>query len=69
MNELTTTNKMQNNSNSNIHIENTPSLKELYLAQLSPIEQKALAIAMEHLGSSFNILKSNGYVEWMKKKK
>ena len=56
MSVLTITNKMQN----------SVSLKELYLAQLSPIEQKALAIAMEHLGSSFNILKSNGYIEWLK---
>lgn len=59
MSDLTITNKMQNSVQ-------TPSLKELYLAQLSPIEQKALAIAMEHLGSSFNIFKSNGYIEWLK---
>ena len=40
-----------------------------YLKQLSVIEQKACNIAMNHLGSSFNIIKSNGYNDWIKSKK
>ena len=38
-----------------------------YLKQLEPIERKAYSIGKEHLGSSFNILKSNGYANWKKK--
>jgi len=39
-----------------------------YLNQLDEIERKAYIIAFEHLGSSFNIFKSNGYKEWKNKK-
>jgi len=37
-----------------------------YLSQLDPIEKKAYKIAKEHLGSSFNIVKSNGYCDWVR---
>lgn len=40
-----------------------------YLSQLSSIEKKAYKIAKEHLGSSFNIIKSNGYCDWIKEHK
>lgn len=33
------------------------------------LERKAYTIAYHHLGTSFNILKSIGYVEWMKSNK
>ena len=36
-----------------------------YLNQLSPIEMKAYNIAKNHLGSSFNIAKSNGFIAWL----
>lgn len=39
-----------------------------YLSNLSIIQQKAYCIAKDHLGSSFNILNSNGYIEWKKNK-
>ena len=39
-----------------------------YLSQLNPIEKKAYKIAKEHLGSSFNIVKSNGYCDWLRGK-
>lgn len=52
------------------HFETYPSeLKELiieYMGQLDAIEQKAYMIAMDHLGSSFNIVKSNGFNDWKK---
>ena len=35
-----------------------------YLKQLNPIEKKAYTIGKEHLGSSFNLIKSNGYINW-----
>ena len=37
-----------------------------YLKQLTPIEKQACKIAKAHLGSSFNIVKSNGYINWLK---
>jgi hypothetical protein len=39
-----------------------------YITQLSDIERKACFIAKNHLGSSFNIVKSNGYNDWLKSK-
>jgi hypothetical protein len=38
-----------------------------YLKHLDLIERKAYTIGKAHLGSSFNVLKSNGYVDWKKK--
>jgi len=38
-----------------------------YLNQLSSNEQLVYKIAKDHLGSSFNILRSNGFQEWKKK--
>jgi len=38
-----------------------------YLSQLDGIQQKAYLIAKDHLGSSFHILRSTGYIEWSKK--
>jgi len=40
-----------------------------YLNQLGPIEKKAYLIAKDHLGSSFNIIKSNGFNDWLKNTK
>jgi hypothetical protein len=37
-----------------------------YLAQLSSIQVKAIKIASAHLGTSFNVIKSNGYIDWKK---
>ena len=35
-----------------------------YLIQMNQSEKKAYLIAKDHLGSSFNIFKSNGFSEW-----
>ena len=37
-----------------------------YLKQLDKIERQAYTIGKAHLGSSFNIIKSNGFVNWKK---
>jgi hypothetical protein len=37
-----------------------------YLNQLDNIEKKAYIIGKQHLGTSFNIIKSNGYINWKK---
>jgi hypothetical protein len=44
------------------------TLEEEYIAQLSPIEKKAYKIAIEHLGTSFNLKKSNGFCDWQRDK-
>ncbi len=36
-----------------------------YLAQLTPMEQMVLQIAASHLETSFNLVKSIGYQEWL----
>ena len=38
-----------------------------YIQQMNDENKKAYLIAKAHLGSSFNILKSNGYKEWKNK--
>jgi hypothetical protein len=40
-----------------------------YITHLSDLEKKAYKIAHNHLGSSFNVFKSNGYNDWLKTKK
>jgi hypothetical protein len=35
-----------------------------YLSQLSDIDKTSLLIAASHLGSSFDIFKSIGYLKW-----
>ena len=35
-----------------------------YIKQLNDQEYIAYIIAKEHLGTSFNIVKSNGYINW-----
>jgi hypothetical protein len=49
---------------------NEETQKEIfeYLNQLDQFEKKAYEIAFEHLASSFNILRSNGFKEWKNKK-
>jgi len=40
-----------------------------YLQSMDEHHKKAYLIAISHLGTSFNIEKSNGYKEWKNKKK
>jgi len=39
-----------------------------YLEQLNILEKKAYSIAKKHLGSSFDLIKSNGFIEWLQNK-
>ena len=39
-----------------------------YLQQLDEQDKKAYIIAYNHLGTSFDICRSNGYKEWKNKK-
>ncbi len=40
-----------------------------YLSELNELQKKAYLIAKKHLGTSFNIYKSNGFKEWKNKQK
>jgi hypothetical protein len=48
--------------------EDNKDTTEDYIKQLTPFEQSAHRIAKSHLGSSFNLMKSNGYLKWISKK-
>ena len=37
---------------------------ELYIQSLTPKEHKAYLIAQSHLGMSFDLCKSRGFIEW-----
>ncbi len=42
---------------------------DVYLMTLNEQQLKAYNIAKRHLGTSFDITRSNGYKEWLKAKK
>ena len=44
----------------------TQQLVIAYLQQLNPLQQKAYEIAMECLESSFDLVRTGGYLEWRK---
>jgi hypothetical protein len=56
---------MDSSSSSSATLETNPSIQQ-YLAQLDDIQKKAHDIAKHHLGTSYNIAKSNGYMDWLK---
>ena len=60
---------MDSSSTSPVNSSPVNSLSEEYIQQLTPLQLKALNIAISHLGTSFNIFKSNGYIEWKKSNK
>jgi hypothetical protein len=41
---------------------------DAYVSQMSPFELSAYRIAKGHLGTSFNLKKSNGFLKWISKK-
>jgi hypothetical protein len=47
--------------------QETQELIILYILQLDKIEKQAYTIGKQHLGTSFNVVKSNGFVNWKKK--
>ena len=46
--------------------ETTQMLIIEYLKTLNVIEKKAYTIGQKHLGPSFNLVKSNGFINWKK---
>jgi hypothetical protein len=55
-------NDMSSSNSSRIH-SNTQLIQE-YISTLTPFEQQGLAIAMEHLGPSFDMKRSSGFLRW-----
>jgi len=53
---------------SQLDIEKQKEIYE-YLSQMDIKDKIAYNIAFEHLGTSFHILRSNGFTEWKNKKK
>ena len=51
----------------NIYTRNSDEQKQIhnYLTQLNEQQKKAYVIAYNHLGSSFNVCKSNGFKSWV----
>ena len=45
------------------------NLIQNYLDQMTENEKKSLGIAKDHLGSSFSLEKSIGFISWLKKNK
>lgn len=55
--------KMIEEGKENITDEKT--MTEKYINQLNDIHKQAMTIAKEHLETSFDITKSNGYKKWL----
>lgn len=47
--------------------ENVQSSIFRYLSSLSPLQRVAYTIAKDHLGTSFDVVRSTGYIDWVKK--
>ena len=60
--------KTNSNDDENKNLELEKEINE-YLNQLDLKEKIAYQIAREHLGTSFNVVRSNGFSEWKKNKK
>ena len=45
----------------------TEPIIEAFLKSLTEKEYKAYEIAKSHLGTTFDLKKSNGFLEWLKK--
>ena len=54
------------NKSTNIELENIDGLMTQYLETLNEKEKKAYSIAKSHLGSSFQLEKSNTFLQWKK---
>jgi hypothetical protein len=42
---------------------------QTYYEQLTPFERQTCDIAREHLGSSFDLARSNGFLRWLSTRK
>ena len=56
----------QNNNNNN-NMDQQQQHIQTYYEQLTPFERQTCDIAREHLGSSFDLARSNGFLRWLEK--
>lgn len=54
--------------NVDIAVTDVTDVTDAYISQLSPLERSVHRIAKSHLGTSFNLRKSNGFLKWISKK-
>lgn len=55
-------------ANINIYSASDQENIRAYLSSFDESERKAYLLAKDHLGSSFHILRSNGFIAWQKNK-
>ena len=70
INTINAINAMQNQQDSDASDaskEDSQKQLDAYYQQLSPFERQTCDIAREHLGSSFDLARSNGFLHWLKK--
>jgi len=53
--------------NSQHSLQHSIAPVDAYYQQLTPFEQRTCDIARDHLGSSFDLARSNGFLRWMAK--
>ena len=56
--------KPSENSSNEINETNETDLLKIYIDTLSKKEYASYLIAKSHLGTSFQLEKSNGYIQW-----
>ena len=56
-----------NDTSTNIINTELSIIEKEYISQFNEKELKAYNIAKSYLGSSFHLIKSNGFIEWSKK--
>jgi hypothetical protein len=61
--------KTQNNMETIIKTREEMEFETSFLESLSTKERKSYEIAKSHLGMSFDLVKSVGFIEWKKQKK
>lgn len=64
MNSQNTEHRTQNMENMDQQVQ-----LQAYYEQLTPFEQRTCDIARDHLGSSFDLARSNGFLRWLSKKR
>jgi hypothetical protein len=57
---------MQTQQDSDATEDSKEKQLDAYYQQLSPFERQTCDIAREHLGSSFDLARSNGFLRWLK---
>lgn len=55
-------------ANINIYSASDQENIRAYISSFDDSERKAYLLAKDHLGSSFHILRSNGFITWQKNK-